>query len=119
MLTHSAKGMLQTNPPDKPKIANCQKGSEPEEPKIAPIVGMKKVRYVIGNKIMNLVLVATDIMTAISAGILKVMTNSHKSNLESLVRMSLTNMRVELVAAPARLPSSTILITICQFMPPS
>jgi len=83
----SAKGMLQANPPNKPKVTNCQKGSEPDEPKIAPIVGMKKVRYVIGNKIINLVLVTMEIMTAISAGTLRVMPNSQKSKLESLVRM--------------------------------
>ena len=83
-----AKGMLQTNPPNKPNIANCQKGSEPDEPKIAPKVGMKKVRYVIGNKIINLVLVAMESTTVIRAGTLRVTPNSHKSNLESLVRMS-------------------------------
>lgn len=80
--------MLQINPPNRPNMANCQKGSEPDEPKIAPKVGMKKVRYVIGSKIINLVLVAMESAIAIRAGTLKVTPNSHKSNLESLVRMS-------------------------------
>ena len=53
-----AKGMLQPDPPIKPNMTNCQKGSDPDEPKIAPIVGINKVRYVIGKKIMNFVLVA-------------------------------------------------------------
>jgi len=79
--------MLQTNPPTKPNIANCQKGSEPDEPNTAPKVGIKKVRYVIGNKIINLVLVTTEITTAMSAGPLRVTPNSHKSKLESLVRI--------------------------------
>jgi hypothetical protein len=86
--TQSAKGILQTNPPSKPNIANCQKGSEPDEPNTAPKVGMKKVRYVIGNKIINLVLVTMEITTAMSTGTLKVTPNSHKSKLESLVRIS-------------------------------
>ena len=88
MLAHSAKGMLQTNPPDKPKIANCQKGSEPDEPNTAPKVGIKKVRYVIGNKIINAVLVTMEITTATTAGTHRVTPNSHKSKLESLVRIS-------------------------------
>ena len=80
--------MLQANPPNKPKVTNCQKGSEPDEPKIAPKVGMTKVRNVIGSKIINLVLVAMESTIAIKVGTLKVTPNSHKSNLESLVRMS-------------------------------
>ena len=80
--------MLQTNPPNKPNIANCQKGSEPDEPKTAPKVGIKKVRYVISNKIINLVLVTLENINAMSAGTLRVTPNSHKFKLESLVRIS-------------------------------
>ena len=85
--TQSAKGILQTNPPNNPNIANCQKGSEPDEPNTAPKVGIRKVKYVIGNKIINLVLVTMEITNEMSAGTLKVTPNSHKSKLESLVRI--------------------------------
>ena len=86
--TQNAKGILQTHPPNKPNIANCQKGSEPDEPKTAPKVGIKKVRYVISNKIINLVLVTLENINAMSAGTLRVTPNSHKSKVESLVRIS-------------------------------
>jgi len=108
--------MLQPNPPIKPNMTNCQKGSDPDEPKIAPRVGINKVRYVIGKKIMNFVLVAEVKTIVTSNGTLRVTPNSHKSNLESLVRRSLTRMKTELVAAPARLPCINIVNTLNQFM---
>ena len=111
-----AKGMLQPNPPIKPNMTNCQKGSDPDEPKIAPRVGINKVRYVIGKKITNFVLVAEVKTIVTSNGTLRVTPNSHKSNLESLVRRSLTRMKTELVAAPARLPCINIVNTLNQFM---
>ena len=111
-----AKGMLQLSPPIKPNITNCQKGSDPEEPKIAPRVGIKKVRYVIGKKIMNFVLVAEVKTIVTSNGTLRVTPNSHKSKLESLVRTSLSRMKAELVAAPARLPCINIVNTLSHFM---
>ena len=86
--TQSAKGILQTNPPNKPNIGNCQKGSEPDEPNTAPKVGIKKVRYVTGSKRINLVLVILENKNAMSAGTLRVIPNSHKSKVESLVRSS-------------------------------
>ena len=113
---HRAKGMLQPKPPAKPNITNCQKGSEPDEPKIAPRVGIKKVRYVTGRKIINFVLV-TEVKTIVTTkGILRITPNSHKCKLESLVRKLLTKMKAELVVAPARLPSSNILTALQQLI---
>ena len=100
-------------------MANCQKGSEPDEPNTAPNTGIKNVRYAIANNIINLVLPTMENTTATSAGILRLIPNSHKSNMESLVRMSCTNMKAELVAAPTTLPNSIVPITRHQFIPPS
>lgn len=111
-----AKGMLQPKPPTKPNITNCQKGSEPDEPKTPPKVGIKKVRYVIDTKVMNFVLIAELKMTATRHGILRATPNSHKSKRESLVSTSLTSMKTELVTAPARPPSINILNTLSQFI---
>ena len=80
---------------------------------------MKNVRYVTANNITNLVLAAMESTTATSAGTLRLIPNSHKSRMESLVRMSCTIMKAELVKAPARLPNRTVLTTLHQFMPPS
>ena len=79
-------------------------------------MGMNNVKYVIAKSIINFVLVAKETTTATNAGIARLMPNSHKSNLESLVRMSFAIMNEELVAAPARPPSSTILIIFHQFI---
>jgi hypothetical protein len=100
-------------------MANCQKGSEPDEPNTAPKTGIKNVRYVIADNIINLVLVAMESTTAMSAGTLRIIPNSHKSRIKSVVRMPCTSIKTELVRPPARLPDSTILMIFHQFMPPS
>ena len=108
--------MLQLRPPIKPSIENCQKGSDPAEPKTAPKVGINKVMYVIGNRIISFILLIMENIIETKIGTLNVIPNSHKSNLESLVRRSLTRMKAELVAAPARLPCINIVNTLNQFM---
>tara|TARA_B100000029_G_C16723746_1_gene647990 strand:+ start:114 stop:446 length:333 start_codon:yes stop_codon:yes gene_type:complete len=108
--------MLHPKPPTKPNITNCQKGSEPEEPKTAPKVGIKKVRYETGKMMVNFIFVAIVNTTATKQGILRVTPNSHKSKLESLVSIELTRMKTELVVAPTRLPSINIQNTLIQFI---
>ena len=108
--------MLQTRPPNNPNIENCQNGSEPDEPNTAPKVGINKVRYVIGNRIINFTLVVMKKATVTRTGTLKATPNSHKSKFESFVSMLLTKMKTELVIQPAKLPSSKILITFHPFI---
>ena len=113
---HRAKGVLQLRPPIKPSIENCQKGSDPAEPKTAPKVGSNKVMYVIGNRITSFILLIMENIIETKIGTLNVIPNSHKSNLESVVRSLLANIKMELVVLPARLPIANILNPINQFI---
>ena len=108
--------MLHPKPPTSPNITNCQKGSEPDAPKTAPKVGIKKVRYETGKMMVNFVLVAILNTTATKQGILRVTPNSHKSKLESLVSIELAKMKTEPVVAPTRLPSTNIQNPLIQFI---
>ena len=108
--------MLQLKPPIKPSIENCQKGCDPAEPKTAPKVGINKVMYVIGNRIISFILLIMENIIETKIGTLNVILNSHKSNLESVVRSLLANIKMELVVLPARLPIANILNPINQFI---